>query len=128
MLLEVEIKHKIQFGGNTDELAGKVLSGEKIATSSLYAYYRMNLKEMSKVGDYVSILDSSGNEECVVRIERMEIVQFQNITEAFAIEEEDSSLCNWLTIHTEYYSTQSEKLGEKFTGETDLVCEWFRVV
>ena len=44
MLLEVEIKHKIQFGGNTDELAGKVLSGEKIAISSLYAYCRMNLK------------------------------------------------------------------------------------
>ena len=67
MLLEVEIKHKIQFGGNTDELAGKVLSGEKIAISSLYAYCRMNLKEISKVGDY-AILDSSGDEVCVVRI------------------------------------------------------------
>lgn len=70
----MEIKHKIQFGGSTDELAGKVLSGEKIATSSLYTYYRMNLKEMSKVDDYASILDLSGNKVCVVRIERIEIV------------------------------------------------------
>ena len=45
----------------------RVLSGEKIAISSLYAYCRMNLKEISKVGDY-AILDSSGDEVCVVRI------------------------------------------------------------
>jgi uncharacterized protein YhfF len=61
------IPQELQLSRNTDELAGKVLSGEKIAISSLYAYCRMNLKEISKVGDY-AILDSSGDEVCVVRI------------------------------------------------------------
>lgn len=124
----MEIKHKIQFGGNTDELARQVLSGKKIATSSLYDYYRMNLKEMSKVNEYASILDSYENEICVVRIERIEIIQFQNITETFAIEEGDGNLQNWLKIHTEYYSAQLEKIGKELMSDTELVCEWFKVI
>lgn len=124
----MEIKHRIQFGGDTDELAGKVLSGEKIATSSLYDYYRMNLKEMSKVNDYASILDSQGNEICVVIIEKIKILKFQDITEEFAIQEGDGDLHNWLRIHAEYYSMQLDKIGKKLTGDTELVCEWFKVV
>lgn len=124
----MDIKHKIQFGDDTDELAKKVLSGEKTATSSLYDYYRLNLKEMSSVGDYASVLDSREDEICIVRIEKIEVVQFKNITETFAIEEGDGNLNNWLKIHTEYYSAQLEKVGKELTGETELVCEWFKVV
>lgn len=124
----MEIKHKIQFGGNTNELAEKVLSGEKIATSSLHDYYRMNLRDMSNINEYASILDSDGNEICIVRIEKIEIIQFQNITETFAIEEGDGNLPNWLKIHTEYYSVQLEKIEKKLSGDTELVCEWFKVI
>lgn len=53
----MEIKHRIQFGCDTDELADKVLSGEKTATSSLYDYSLMNQEEI-KVNEYASILDS----------------------------------------------------------------------
>lgn len=122
------IKHKFQFRDNADELAQKVLSGEKIATSSLYDYYCMNLKEMSKINDYASILDSYGNEICVVKIVKIEIIPLQNITESFAIEEGDGNLSNWLKIHTEYYSVQLERIGKVLTGDTELVCEWFKVI
>lgn len=124
----METKHKIQFGGDTDGLAAMVLSGEKIATSSLYDYYRMNLKEMSNLGDCASILDSCGNEICIVRIEKIEIIQFKHITEAFAVAEGDGNLQNWLKIHTGYYAAQVEKIGKKLTGDTELVCEWFNVI
>lgn len=124
----MKIKHKIQFGGETNELATKVLSGEKTATSSLYDYYLMDLKEMSNPGEYASILDSGGNELCVVKIEKVEIIQFQNITERFAIEEGDGNLQNWQRIHTDYYSAQLRKIGKELTGNTELVCEWFKVV
>lgn len=124
----MEIKHKFQFGDNADELAQKVLSGEKIATSSLYDYYRMNLKEMSKIKDYASILDSHGNEICVVKTVKIEIIPLKNITESFAIEEGDGNLSNWLKIHTEYYSVQLERIGKVLTGDTELVCEWFKVI
>ena len=104
----MEIKHRIQFGCDTDELADKVLSGEKTATSSLY--------------------DSQGKEKCIVKIERIEIVDFQDITEEFAVNEGDGCLDNWIKIHTEYYSSLLEKIDKKLTGRTKLVCEWFSVV
>ena len=58
-------------------LADKVLSGEKTATSSLYDYSLMNQEEI-KVNEYASILDSQGKEKCIVKIERIEIVDFQD--------------------------------------------------
>ena len=82
----MEIKHRIQFGCDTDELADKVLSGEKTATSSLYDYSLMNQEEI-KVNECASILDSQGKEKCIVKIERIEIVDFQDITEEFAVNE-----------------------------------------
>lgn len=123
----MEIKHKIQFGTTTDKLAKKVLTKEKIATSSLYDYYCMNLKETIKENEYASILDSHGREVCIIQINKIEIVEFQNITEEFAIAEGDGNLENWLRIHTEYYSLLLEKIGKKLTGETKLLCEWFKV-
>lgn len=121
-------KHKIKFGSSTDKLAKKVLTGEKIATSSLYEYYSMNLKEMIKEKEYISILDSQDKEVCIVKIDKIEIIEFQNITEEFAIDEGDSNLENWLEIHTEYYSLLLEKIGKKLTGKTKLLCEWFSVI
>ena len=77
----MEIKHKIQFGTDSDELAKKVLTKEKIATSSLYDYYCMNLKDTIKENEYVSILDSQNREICIIQITKIEIIEFQNITE-----------------------------------------------
>ena len=117
----MEIKHRIQFGCDTDELADKVLSGEKTATSSLYDYSLMNQEEI-KVNEYASILDSQGKEKCIVKIERIEIVDFQDITEEFAVNEGDGCLDNWIKIHTEYYSSLLEKIDKKLTGRTISYC------
>lgn len=122
------MKHKIQFGCEADELAKKVASGLKTATSSLYDYYRLNLKKQMKAGDYAAILDSSGNEKCIIKIVRVEIIPFKNITETFAIAEGDGNLENWLNIHTKYYSSLLAKIGKELTGDTELLCEWFKVV
>ena len=124
----MEIKHKIQFGTDSDELAKKVLTKEKIATSSLYDYYCMNLKDTIKENEYVSILDSQNREICIIQITKIEIIEFQNITEEFAIAEGDGNLENWQKIHTEYYSLMLEEIGKSLTGETKLLCEWFTVI
>lgn len=124
----MEIKHRIQFGSAADELAEKVLTGEKIATSSLYDYYNINLKEKMNENEYAYILDSHGREICIIQIKRIEIIEFQNVTEQFAMDEGDGNLANWLKIHTEYYSFLLTKIGKNLTGETKLLCEWFSVV
>jgi len=89
---------KIRFSGSPrdiDDLANKVLAGEKVATSSLSDYYLIGLKKPGKVGDYFSVLNSLGEEVAIVIIEKIEIRKFRDITESFAIEEGDGSLINW---------------------------------
>lgn len=127
----MRISRQIKFGGtdkDTDDLARKVLCGEKIATSSLLDYYRKGLKGLSTVDDYMGILDSSGNQIAIVRVVKVEIIRFGDITESFAIEEGDGNLVNWKAIHQPYYSDQLSAIGKELTDSTELVCEWFRVV
>lgn len=122
---------KIKFGSTSneiDDLANKVLSGEKVATSSLLDYHLQGLKHASKVGDYFSILSSSDEEVAIVRVEKVEIVKIGDITETFAIEEGDGSLENWLAIHHPYYSKLLSEIGKELSQETLLVCEWFKVI
>ena len=94
----MDIKHKIQFGCNADELAMKVLSGKKTATSSLYDYHYNEYKDIIKVNEFASILDSHNKEICIIQITKIEIVKFESITEKFSIEEGDVSLENWKRI------------------------------
>ena len=127
----MKIKQKIKFGNtkeDIDELAHKVFSRQKTATSSLLDYYRLNLKERSQLGDCIAVLDASDKEIVVVRITKIEIVKFQDISESFAIEEGDGNLENWSKIHQAYYSNQLSLIEKKLDGDTELVCEWFEVV
>ncbi|MDR1202761.1 MAG: ASCH domain-containing protein [Tannerellaceae bacterium] len=122
---------KIQFGSSSyeiDSLANKVLIGEKVATSSLLDYYHNGLKKQSEVGNTFSILNSFGQEVTMVNIEKIEIIQFGNITEKFAIEEGDGCLKNWKAIHQPYYSKLLSEIGKTLNDETLLVCEWFKVM
>ncbi|MFV0418183.1 MAG: ASCH domain-containing protein [Dysgonomonas sp.] len=127
----MKVRRKIKFGNVKDDIDGlaqKVLLKQKTATSSLLDYYRLNLKEPSQLGDCFVVLDSSDKEIAVVRITKIKIVKFQDVSELFAIEEGDGCLDNWLKIHREYYSNQLLAIGGKLEGNTELVCEWFEVV
>ena len=83
---------------------------------------------MSKVGDLARVVISSGEEICIVKINRIEIVNFGDITGKFACEEGDGGLDNWLEIHTQYYSEELQRINKELTPDTKLVCEWFEVV
>lgn len=77
---------KVKFGDSfaeIDDLANKVLSGEKVATSSLLIYHERGLKIKSTVGDYFSVLNSLDKEVAIVRIEKIEIIKFGNIVLIF---------------------------------------------
>lgn len=127
----MRIIQKIKFGDkpkDIDDLANKVLSGEKTATSSLHDYYKLGLKEKSKLNDCISILDSSETEVAIVEIIKIEIVKFKDITESFAKEEGDGDLTNWTNIHQTYYSQQLAVINKELTENTELVCEWFQLV
>lgn len=127
----VKISKRMQFGSTPDEmddLAQKVITGEKTATSSLWESYQRGLKKQSRVGDRFAILDGRGREVAVVMIERVELLKFGDITEDFARQEGDGNLANWLAIHRPYYSRLLAEMGQDLTDDTVLVCEWFRRV
>ncbi len=127
----LKICKKIQFGATADEiddLAHKVITGEKIATSSLHDYYLIGKKKQSKIGDVFSILNSTKEEVARVEITKVELVKFGDITEQFAKEEGDSSLVNWLAIHQPYYSKLLSEIDKELNSEALLVCEWFEII
>jgi len=117
----MDISFEMQFGSTPDEiddLADKVLSGEKIATSSLLDYYRLNLKRMSSVGEHAAVLNSCGKPVATVVITKIDIVQFRDIGESFAKAEGDGNLENWLAIHRPYYSSQLKAIGKDLADDT----------
>ena len=105
-----------------------VLTGEKVATSSLLDYYLEGLKKKSSVGDCLAVLDSCDNQIAIIKIVKTEIRRFGDITESFAIQEGDGSLTNWKAIHRPYYSKLLSSIGKQLTDNTELVCEWFQVI
>jgi len=126
----IEIE-KMKFGSSPseiDDLANKVLSGIKTSTSSLLDYYLIGRKKKSKVGDFFSVVNHLDEEVTIMRIEKIEIIKFGNITEDFALQEGDGSLANWLAIHKPYYSKLLSDIGKELNEDTLLVCEWFEVV
>lgn len=127
----IKIKQSIKFGSTkreVNDLAHKIITKEKTATSSLLDYYREGLKEISSVDDYMSILDYDNNQIAIVRVIKTEIVKIGNISESFAIEEGDGSLANWKAIHYPYYCNQLSAIGKELKEDTELVCEWFELV
>lgn len=111
-----------------DNLAEMVASGTKTATSSLLEYYAAGKKTFSRLGEYISIQNSDNKEIAIVRIIKMEIVKFKDISETFAMEEGDGNLQNWTQIHRPYYSKLLSDIGSTLTDDTELVCEWFALV
>lgn len=109
-------------------LPTKFLPGGKVATSSLLDYYQAGKKKRCKIGDILSILNSAKEEVAKVRITRVEIIKFRDITEEFAVEEGDGNLENWQTIHLPYYTQLLSEIGKDINPDTLLVCEWFKVI
>lgn len=121
---------ELKFGSSPvemDYLADKVVTGEKTATSSLLDLYLIGKKKQSKIGTLFSILNAADEEVATIRIERIQLVKFGDITEQFAREEGDGSLDNWKAIHTPYYSKLLSTIGKELNAETLLVCEWFKI-
>ena len=127
----MRIIQKVKFGStdkDINELAQKVLNGEKIATCSLFDYYKAGIKKFSKEGDYMAVLNSSDKEVAIVKVTKIEIVRFGSISESFAIEEGDGSLANWKAIHYPYYTKLLSAIDKELTDDTELICEWFQLV
>lgn len=128
LIVDAKKPLKVKFGGTEkeqNELAKKVITGEKTATSSLMYLQEIGKVSQTSIGDIWIIEDGSGNPKAKVKVTKVEPISFGKITEEFALLEGDGSYQNWYDIHHAYYGDVMKKYGQILTDETILECVYF---
>ena len=85
------------FGVEPDQLADLVLRGEKTATASAYELYKIENEPLPQAGTFDVILDSQGRAVCIIKITKVSVVPFCQVSadHAFKEGEGDKSLTYW---------------------------------
>jgi uncharacterized protein YhfF len=115
---------------DADTLADLVLAGGKRATASCPWVYELEGQALPRVGDHSVILDWKGHAQCVIRTTRIDIVPFEEVTEAFARAEGegDLSLEYWRRGHWRFFELELRALGREPELRMPVLCEHFEVV
>ena len=118
------------FGDLADELADLVLRGEKTATASAYELYKLENEPLPQAGSFDVILDSQDKAVCIVKITKVSVVPFYQVSaeHAFKEGEGDKSLAYWQQVHQEFFTECLAEAGLEFSQETGVVLEEFRKV
>ena len=115
------------FGDDPDTLALLVLTGVKTATVSSYPLYQLEGEKIPEAGQYSVILNSSEEAVCVIRTERVFIVNFDQVDEkqAWKEGEGDRSLSYWRKVHEAFFRQELAEAGLCFDEKMQVVCEEF---
>jgi uncharacterized protein YhfF/ubiquinone/menaquinone biosynthesis C-methylase UbiE len=113
-----------------DELVSLYLSGQKTAGSGLLKDFEQAGVPLPEVGNFWIILDSHARPRCIVRVIRVEMHLFREVTEeiARAEGEGDLSLEYWRKAHQRLFSRFLEKLGITNLNEERIVVEFYELV
>ncbi len=118
------------FGAAPDELAELTVKGIKTATASAYALYELENEPVPEPGSFSIILDSEGEAVCIIQTTHVDVIPFDEVTEAFAWKEGegDRSLRYWREVHTEFFKAEFARHGMTFDEKMKVVCETFEKV
>lgn len=118
------------FGVAPDELAQLVVDGIKTATASAYDLYQIDDEPIPEVGTYDVILDGNGRAVCIIKITKVSIVPFHQVSaeHAFKEGEGDRSLSYWRQAHRDFFEPYFEECGLAFNEDSQIVLEEFEVV
>lgn len=115
---------------SANELAGLVMAGHKRATTALLWAHEHEQKRLPRPGDLSIVTDFAGNAMCIIETTRVDIVSFDQVSEAYAaIEGEgDGSLAYWRRAHEAFFGRECKRLGRAPDPRMPVVCERFQVV
>jgi uncharacterized protein YhfF len=115
---------------NANALAGLVKKGIKCGTTSLEHSYQLENEALPEIGQHNIILDWAGKPQCIIKTTNVEVLLFNEVTEAFAkIEGEgDGSLDYWKKVHRIAFKKELSKGEKEFSDDMLVVCEVFEVV
>lgn len=113
-----------------DELARLVLEGKKTATASNYILYEVENELLPYAGLHNIILDGEGKAVAVVETTSVEVMPFDEVTEAHAYMEGegDRSLAYWRDVHETFFKKELAAMNREFHDKIPVVCEKFKVV
>lgn len=115
---------------DADELVELVIAGVKRATAPALWSFEYDGEPLPAVGDFSVVTDWAGQAKCVIQTTDVEIVQFSNVSAAFAeIEGEgDKSLRYWRSVHQPYYEREMQRIGRELRDDLPVVCQRFDCV
>lgn len=112
-----------------DELVSLVVSGKKTAFFSSYATFAIDGEPLPVSGELYIVVDRADNPRCVIELQSVEVIPFNEITWEMAKQEgEDENITDWRNKEQEYLEEEGTVLGFSFTPDIKLVFQTFRVV
>ena len=122
-----------QFGltpADRDYCAQRVLSGDKGATTGLYAAFTFDGEALPVAGRRSLVRDGQDRDIAVIETTRVEIRRYCEVDATYAaIEGEgDKSLAHWQRVHWDYLASECARVGIPLTPEVEVVLEYFDVV
>ncbi len=112
-----------------DELITLVLTDRKTAFFTSWATYAIDQEPLPVSGELYIVVDRANKPQCVIEIDSVAILPFNEITWEMAKQEgEDESLEAWREKQQEYLTDEGAVLGFEFTPDIKLVFQTFHVV
>ena len=112
-----------------DELTALVVSCKKTAFFSSYATFAIDQEPLPVSGELYIVVDRSNKPVCVIELESVNIIPFNEVTwEMAALEGEDQNLEEWRQRKREYLEDEGAVLGFEFTPDMRLVFQAFKKI
>ena len=120
------------FGDNEEDANGLVelvLAGVKRGTASALWAHDLDGEPVPRPGDLAIVTDWAGIAKCIIRTTEVNIVPYNEVSEAFAaIEGEgDKSLQHWRELHWPYFAREMNRIGRDLTDRIPIVCHQFEL-
>ena len=115
------------FVGN--EKLALVLGGQKTAFFASWPTFSIDMEPLPVSGELYIVVDRANNPQCVIELESVEIVPFNEVTWEMAKQEgEDENLGAWKERQQENLEDEGALVGFEFTPDIKLVFQTFKVV
>lgn len=106
-----------------------ILNGKKTAFFSSYASFSIDGEELPASGELYLVLDRANNPCCVIELQSVNIVPFNEVTWQMAKQEgEDENLEEWKIRKQEDLEDEGQIVGFEFTQNMRLIFQTFNVV
>lgn len=107
-----------RFGIDNDKLVKLVLSGKKVATTSLF-----DENDIPIVGEESILVFSNNKKACITKTKKVIITEFKNIKEELSNLEGEGNFKKWKNEHIKYFKS----IDSNFNENTKVCFEIFEV-